>query len=110
MKTLLLEIGTEEIPAGYIAPALAALESMLVQKLADARIAHGSHAIGPIDESARHPYIAADSWRPAPTLPPPIALPAPLATSGVPVAEAQRTRCWRSATLAGTATAAGTIR
>ena len=42
MKTLLLEIGTEEIPAGYIAPALAALESMLAQKLADARIAHGS--------------------------------------------------------------------
>ena len=41
MKTLLLEIGTEEIPAGYIAPALAALESMLAQKLADARIAHG---------------------------------------------------------------------
>ncbi len=41
MKTLLLEIGTEEIPAGYIAPALAALESMLTQKLADARIAHG---------------------------------------------------------------------
>lgn len=41
MKTLLLEIGTEEIPAGYIDPALAALESMLAQKLADARIAHG---------------------------------------------------------------------
>jgi len=41
MKTLLLEIGTEEIPAGYIAPALAALESMLAQKLADARLAHG---------------------------------------------------------------------
>jgi len=41
MKTLLLEIGTEEIPAGYIEPALAALESMLTQKLADARLAHG---------------------------------------------------------------------
>jgi glycyl-tRNA synthetase beta chain len=41
MKTLLLEIGTEEIPAGYIDPALAALESMLAQKLASARIAHG---------------------------------------------------------------------
>jgi glycyl-tRNA synthetase beta chain len=40
MKTFLLEIGTEEIPAGYIAPALAALESMLAQKLADARLAH----------------------------------------------------------------------
>jgi glycyl-tRNA synthetase beta chain len=41
MKTLLLEIGTEEIPAGYIEPALAALASMLAQKLADARIGHG---------------------------------------------------------------------
>jgi glycyl-tRNA synthetase beta chain len=41
MKTLLLEIGTEEIPAGYIAPALAALESTLIRKLDEARIAHG---------------------------------------------------------------------
>jgi glycyl-tRNA synthetase beta chain len=41
MKTLLLEIGTEEIPAGYIDPALAAIASMLAQKLGDARIAHG---------------------------------------------------------------------
>jgi glycyl-tRNA synthetase beta chain len=42
MKTLLLEIGTEEIPAGYIEPALAALASTLAQKLAEARIAHGA--------------------------------------------------------------------
>ena len=41
MKTLLLEIGTEEIPAGYIAPALAALASRLTQKLDEARIEHG---------------------------------------------------------------------
>ncbi len=41
MKTLLLEIGTEEIPAGYIDPALTALASMLTQKLGEARIGHG---------------------------------------------------------------------
>jgi glycyl-tRNA synthetase beta chain len=41
MKTLLLEIGTEEIPAGYIDPALAALASMLAQKLGEARVGHG---------------------------------------------------------------------
>ncbi|MFC1811815.1 glycine--tRNA ligase subunit beta [Thermodesulfobacteriota bacterium] len=42
MKTLLLEIGTEEIPAGYIAPALNTLSSTLTQKMTDARIKHGS--------------------------------------------------------------------
>lgn len=36
--TLLLEIGTEELPAGYIAPALAALAGNLVGKLKEARI------------------------------------------------------------------------
>ena len=41
MKTLLLEIGTEEIPAGYIEPALAALASTLARKLDEARIEHG---------------------------------------------------------------------
>jgi glycyl-tRNA synthetase beta chain len=41
MKTLLLEIGTEEIPAGYIEPALGALASTLAQKLDEARIGHG---------------------------------------------------------------------
>ncbi|MCP4693698.1 MAG: glycine--tRNA ligase subunit beta, partial [Desulfobacterales bacterium] len=41
MDTLLFEIGSEEIPAGYIAPALEAFEARLVKKLDDARIAHG---------------------------------------------------------------------
>ncbi len=42
MSNLLLEIGTEELPAGYITPALNALSSALLQKLTDARIEHGS--------------------------------------------------------------------
>ena len=42
MDSLLLEIGTEEIPAGYINPALEALSSTLLQKLTDARIEHGA--------------------------------------------------------------------
>ena len=42
MKSLLLEIGTEEIPAGYIEPALEFLSSVLLQKMTDARIEHGS--------------------------------------------------------------------
>ncbi len=41
MNTLLLEIGSEEIPAGYIHPALDALSSNLLQKLTDKRLAHG---------------------------------------------------------------------
>jgi glycyl-tRNA synthetase beta chain len=41
MKSLLLEIGTEEIPAGYIEPALEFLSSVLLQKMTDARIEHG---------------------------------------------------------------------
>ena len=41
MDTVLLEIGSEEIPAGYIEPALTFLSSNLAQKLDDARIAHG---------------------------------------------------------------------
>ncbi len=41
MKDLLLEIGSEEIPAGYIAPALSALSQNLVSKLAASRIGHG---------------------------------------------------------------------
>ena len=41
MSNLLLEIGTEEIPAGYIAPALDALAASLQQKLTEARIDHG---------------------------------------------------------------------
>jgi glycyl-tRNA synthetase beta chain len=42
MEKLLLEIGAEEIPAGYIEPALAAMQTMLTQKLAQARIDHGA--------------------------------------------------------------------
>lgn len=42
MDTLLLEIGSEEIPAGYIKPALEALAASLQQKLTVARIAYGS--------------------------------------------------------------------
>lgn len=41
MKPLLLEIGTEEIPAGYIDPALAALKALVAQRLAEARVDHG---------------------------------------------------------------------
>ena len=42
MTDLLLEIGTEEIPAGYIQPALDALAANLKQKLIETRIAHGA--------------------------------------------------------------------
>ncbi|MGD8251471.1 MAG: glycine--tRNA ligase subunit beta, partial [Desulfobacterales bacterium] len=42
MKRLLVEIGTEEIPAGYIAPALDAFQVTTGQKLTEARIAYGS--------------------------------------------------------------------
>lgn len=42
MTTLLLEIGAEEIPAGYIEPALAALAATLSAKLGGARIDHGN--------------------------------------------------------------------
>ncbi|MGD9212609.1 MAG: glycine--tRNA ligase subunit beta [Desulfobacteraceae bacterium] len=41
MENLLLEIGTEEIPAGYIQPALTALSEKLIQRLDDTRIVHG---------------------------------------------------------------------
>lgn len=41
MKPLLIEIGTEEIPAGYIQPALNALAAQLDRRLTEARIAHG---------------------------------------------------------------------
>ncbi len=41
MEKLLLEIGTEEIPAGYIAPALEALAAELLKQLDAARITHG---------------------------------------------------------------------
>ncbi|QTA79082.1 Glycyl--tRNA synthetase, subunit beta [Desulfonema limicola] len=41
MNTLLIEIGSEEIPAGYIEPALNAFSSMIQKKLTDARIGYG---------------------------------------------------------------------
>jgi glycyl-tRNA synthetase beta chain len=41
MDTILLEIGAEEIPAGYIQPALDALARNLVKRLDGARISHG---------------------------------------------------------------------
>jgi len=41
MDNLLLEIGAEEIPAGYIAPALEAISTNLLKKLTAARIGHG---------------------------------------------------------------------
>lgn len=37
----LLEIGTEEIPAGYIHPALEAMASMFAKSLTDQRVSHG---------------------------------------------------------------------
>jgi glycyl-tRNA synthetase beta chain len=40
-QEFLLEIGVEEIPAGYIRPALKSLQEGLVQKLADFRLGHG---------------------------------------------------------------------
>lgn len=45
METLLLEIGTEEIPAGYINPALKALAATLQKKMTEARISHGAAKI-----------------------------------------------------------------
>lgn len=41
MPSLLLEIGTEEIPAGYIQPALDALAADMTRKLSHLRIDHG---------------------------------------------------------------------
>jgi len=45
MEKLLLEIGAEEIPAGYIAPALKALSTNLKNRLDAARITHGEARI-----------------------------------------------------------------
>lgn len=41
INNLLIEIRTEEIPAGYIEPALKALSSKLFQKMTEVRIDHG---------------------------------------------------------------------
>ena len=45
MDTFLLEIGTEEIPAGYIEPALNSLLSLILQSMDNARIEHGKARI-----------------------------------------------------------------
>jgi glycyl-tRNA synthetase beta chain len=45
MATLLLEINAEEIPAGYIQPALDGLAHDLLSALAKARINHGPHRL-----------------------------------------------------------------
>jgi glycyl-tRNA synthetase beta chain len=42
MDSLLLEIGTEEMPAGYIQPALDAMAAQLLLRMDEARIAHGT--------------------------------------------------------------------
>lgn len=42
MDTLLIEIGAEEIPAGYIEPALQAFSSLMLRHLSQARIEHGA--------------------------------------------------------------------
>jgi glycyl-tRNA synthetase beta chain len=42
MNDFLLEIGTEEIPAGYIQAALDALAAILTKKMAETRIGHGA--------------------------------------------------------------------
>ena len=41
-KELLFEIGTEEIPAGYLSPALEAMRAMLADHLRQADLAHGA--------------------------------------------------------------------
>jgi len=47
MNTLLIEIGSEEIPAGYIVPALNAFEKNILAALDKSRIDHGSaHILG----------------------------------------------------------------
>ena len=41
MAHLLFEIGSEEIPAGFVPPALRQLEADLAKALGEARLAHG---------------------------------------------------------------------
>src|SRR5271169_5517153 len=44
-KTLYIEIGTEEIPAGYIVPALESMSLRMARFLDDNRIAHGEPTV-----------------------------------------------------------------
>ncbi|HYQ81109.1 MAG TPA: glycine--tRNA ligase subunit beta, partial [Anaeromyxobacteraceae bacterium] len=47
MADLLFEIGAEEIPAGFVPPALRQLEADLALALGEARLAHGGvQAVG----------------------------------------------------------------
>lgn len=45
MERLLIEIGTEEIPSGYIEPALTAFRARLLDRLDAVRIAHGDASV-----------------------------------------------------------------
>ncbi len=45
MRDLLFEIGTEEIPAGFIAPALKQLETRFARKTAELKIDHGAISV-----------------------------------------------------------------
>ncbi|MDY0220156.1 MAG: glycine--tRNA ligase subunit beta [Desulfobacterium sp.] len=45
MNNLLIEIGAQEIPAGYISPALAAFSDLVTKALTEARIGHGKRAV-----------------------------------------------------------------
>ncbi|MBW1650273.1 MAG: glycine--tRNA ligase subunit beta [Deltaproteobacteria bacterium] len=45
MSALLFEIGTEEIPAGYIKPALETMASDLIKSMDDVRIEHGDYKV-----------------------------------------------------------------
>jgi len=68
MNNLLLEIGTEEIPAGYIEPALNALSAILLKKLADGRIEHGNaHIFGTPRRLALEVKNVSDRQRPLTT-------------------------------------------
>ena len=40
-ESLLLEIGTEELPASFVSPALEELQRALTERLAAARLTHG---------------------------------------------------------------------
>ncbi|GBE15743.1 MAG TPA: glycine--tRNA ligase subunit beta [Proteobacteria bacterium] len=44
-RELILEIGTEEIPAGYLPPAIEQLKKLVVKELAGQRLSHGDVAV-----------------------------------------------------------------
>jgi hypothetical protein len=64
MNNLILEIGCEEIPAGYILPALTALSSNLLRRLDDARIEHGgANPQLPQKSLQRRPAFRSTNWQ-----------------------------------------------